>query len=142
MIKDSGDRTEFETGAKRDMHAGKGRMDLLPWYGIMEVSKHCEEGALKYGEHNVDKGIPLMKKTLKVIVKMACMCGAVALLLFEAYDTCIRPKINMIKSETWNKAWDSGYKYGYHNGRFCGLYDALRNEYITHEEYEKLIGED
>ena len=26
MIKDSGDRTEFETGAKRDMHAGKGRM--------------------------------------------------------------------------------------------------------------------
>lgn len=54
MIKDSGDRTEFETGAKRDMHAGKGRMDLLPWYGIMEVSKHCEEGALKYGEHNVD----------------------------------------------------------------------------------------
>lgn len=79
-----------------------------------------------------------MKKALKVIVKMACMCGAVALLLFEAYDTCIRPKINMIKSE----AWDSGYKYGYHNGRFCGLYDALRNEYITHEEYEKLIGED
>lgn len=59
MIKDSGDRTEFETGAKRDMHAGKGRMDLLPWYGIMEVSKHCEEGALKYGEHNVDNGIPL-----------------------------------------------------------------------------------
>lgn len=59
MIKDSGDRTEFETGAKRDMHMGKGRMDLLPWYGIMEVSKHCEEGALKYGEHNVDKGIPL-----------------------------------------------------------------------------------
>ncbi len=59
MVKDSGERTEFETGAKRDMHAGKGRMDLLPWYGIMEVSKHCEEGALKYGEHNVDKGIPL-----------------------------------------------------------------------------------
>ena len=59
MIKDSGERTEFETGAKRDMHTGKGRMDLLPWYGIMEVSKHCEEGALKYGEHNVDKGIPL-----------------------------------------------------------------------------------
>ena len=58
MIKDSGDRTEFETGAKRDMHAGKGRMDLLPWYGIMEVSKHCEEGALKYGEHNGDNGIP------------------------------------------------------------------------------------
>ncbi len=58
MIKDSGDRTQFDTGAVRDMHAGKGRMDLLPWAAIIEVSKHCEEGALKYGEHNVDKGIP------------------------------------------------------------------------------------
>lgn len=59
MIKDSGERTEFSTGAVRDMKRGVGRMDLLPWYGIMEVSKHCEEGAEKYGEHNVDKGILL-----------------------------------------------------------------------------------
>jgi hypothetical protein len=57
-IKDSGDRTQFESGAVRDMHEGKGRMDLLPWSAIMEVSKHCENGANKYGEHNVDKGIP------------------------------------------------------------------------------------
>ena len=57
-IKDSGKRTEFSTGAVRDMHAGKGRMDLLPWAAIMEVSKHCENGALKYGEHNIDLGIP------------------------------------------------------------------------------------
>ena len=59
MIKDSGERTEFSTGDVRDMKDGKGRFDLLPWYGIMEVSKHCEEGAKKYGEHNVDRGIPL-----------------------------------------------------------------------------------
>ena len=58
MIKDSGERTEFGSGAVRDMHEGKGRMDLLPWAAIIEVSKHCEEGAKKYGEHNVDKGIP------------------------------------------------------------------------------------
>ena len=58
-IADSGNRTEFATGAVRDMHAGKGRMDLLPWAAIMEVSKHCEEGALKYGERNIDKGLPL-----------------------------------------------------------------------------------
>ena len=44
----------FETGAVRDMHSGKGRMDLLPWAAIIEVSKHCENGAVKYGEHNVD----------------------------------------------------------------------------------------
>lgn len=59
MIKDSGDRTEFSTGAVRDMHSGKGRMDLLPWNALMEVSRHCENGAVKYGEHNVDKGIPV-----------------------------------------------------------------------------------
>lgn len=29
-IKDSGDRTEFNSGAVRDMHEGKGRCDLLP----------------------------------------------------------------------------------------------------------------
>ena len=58
IIKDSGDRTEFSSGAVRDMHAGKGRMDLLPLTAIIELSKHCEEGAMKYGEHNVDKGIP------------------------------------------------------------------------------------
>lgn len=57
-IKDSGERTQFNTGAVRDMHEGKGRMDLLPMTAIIELSKHCEEGAKKYGEHNVDKGIP------------------------------------------------------------------------------------
>lgn len=57
-IKDSGNRREFDTGAVRDIEEGKGRMDLLPWAAIIEVSKHCEAGAKKYGEHNVDKGIP------------------------------------------------------------------------------------
>lgn len=58
-IKDSGQRTQFGTGAVRDLSSGKGRMDLLPWTAVMEVSKHCENGAIKYGEHNVDKGIPI-----------------------------------------------------------------------------------
>ena len=40
VIKDSGERTVFPTGSVRDMHEGKGRMDLLPWSAIMEVSKH------------------------------------------------------------------------------------------------------
>lgn len=57
-ILDSGERTEFSSGAVRDMHAGKGRFDLVPWAAIMEIAKHCENGAIKYGEHNVDKGIP------------------------------------------------------------------------------------
>lgn len=58
-IKDSGERTVYPNGFQRDMHKGKGRMDLLPWNAIMEVSKHCENGAVKYGEHNVDLGCPV-----------------------------------------------------------------------------------
>lgn len=106
MIKDSGSRTEFETGAVRDIQEGKGRCDLMPldvvagyltleglpngviaaierykqfndhlelyraldefneqhWKNnktmILEVSKHFEEGAKKYGEYNWQKGIP------------------------------------------------------------------------------------
>lgn len=58
MIKDSGNRREFASGAVRDMAEGKGRFDLMPWAALMEVSKHCENGAKKYGEHNVDKGLP------------------------------------------------------------------------------------
>lgn len=34
-IKDSGNRTEFSTGAVRDMHEGKGRCDLLPPLALM-----------------------------------------------------------------------------------------------------------
>lgn len=60
MIKDTGNRTPMgNTGFVRDTHAGKGRMDLLPWHAVIEVSQHCEEGALKYGERNIDKGAPL-----------------------------------------------------------------------------------
>lgn len=59
MIKDSGNRREFASGAVRDIQEGKGRMDLLPWAALMEVSKHCENGAKKYGEHNADGlGLP------------------------------------------------------------------------------------
>ena len=107
-IEDSGDRTEFATGAVRDMREGKGRCDLLPlevvanyicesneeadwilWsimefqksnstsylysalsdFGnmhyndhytmMLEVAKHFEEGAKKYGESNWQLGIPV-----------------------------------------------------------------------------------
>ena len=99
MIKDSGTRREFDSGAVRDIQEGKGRCDLMPlsvvgnildkptfsfiykftmtgeWFRLkdaltssgvyhdpytmfLEVSKHFEEGALKYGEHNWQKGIP------------------------------------------------------------------------------------
>jgi hypothetical protein len=113
VIKDSGNRREFESGAVRDMQEGKGRCDLMPLDVVakiisvhgynpdpividialfqetsytkhlynaldtfagraftepntgsprctmcLEVAKHFEEGAKKYGENNWQKGIP------------------------------------------------------------------------------------
>lgn len=106
-IKDSGDRTQFASGAVRDMRAGKGRVDLMPldvvanyicddndstdpilwnlnmfqrtnstsylysaihnfeikaydntYTMLLEVAKHYEEGAKKYGPDNWRKSIP------------------------------------------------------------------------------------
>ena len=47
----------MDTGAAQMMDTGKGRMDLLPWEALVEVSKHCKKG-LQYGERNCEKGIP------------------------------------------------------------------------------------
>lgn len=116
-IKDSGNRTEFATGAVRDIQQGKGRFDLMPlkamgkllWLHersdeksavttsdivmdiyqfeqlgnfnylmmavnsyakmtnkdifalMLDVARHFENGALKYGEHNWQKGIPISR---------------------------------------------------------------------------------
>lgn len=57
-ILDSGERTQFNTGAVRDMHEGKGRFDLLPMCVIKRLAKHGEKGSVKYGERNWEKGIP------------------------------------------------------------------------------------
>lgn len=64
-ILDSGERTQFNTGAVRDMHEGKGRMDLLPMTALIELSKHCENGAKKYGEPHPqikEVALPLLKE--------------------------------------------------------------------------------
>ena len=57
-IRDSGERTSFETGAVRDMSKGKGRCDLLPMCVLLRLSRHYEAGAIKYEERNWEKGIP------------------------------------------------------------------------------------
>lgn len=57
-ILDSGERTEFTTGAVRDLHGGKGRFDLLPMCVLMRLAQHYEMGALKYSDRNWEKGIP------------------------------------------------------------------------------------
>lgn len=72
MIKDSGDRTKFTTGAVRDLHVGKGRYDLLPWIAVHELALHCEKGALKYGERNCEKGIPMHSLLDSAVRHLSC----------------------------------------------------------------------
>jgi hypothetical protein len=57
-ILDSGDRTQFKSGAVRDMHEGKGRCDLLPMCVLLRLARHYEAGAIKYSDRNWEKGIP------------------------------------------------------------------------------------
>lgn len=115
-IADSGDRRTFATGAVRDMSAGKGRMDLLPWAAIMEVSKHCENGALKYGEHNVDKGIPLHS-----------LCDSAARHLAKFYDGWDDEP--HLLAATWNLLW--AVEMTVHHPELCDL--PFKEESTTHE---------
>lgn len=57
-IKDSGTRTEFDTGAVRDGQEGKGRFDLIPYEAMERVAKIFEAGSKKYQPRNWEKGIP------------------------------------------------------------------------------------
>lgn len=57
-IKDSGERTQFDSGAVRDMHEGKGRCDLLPMCVMLRLARHYEAGAKKYSDRNWERGIP------------------------------------------------------------------------------------
>ena len=59
MLHDSGHRRQFSSGAVRDMPIGKGRCDLLPAAALLRLAKHYEAGAIKYGERNWEKGIPI-----------------------------------------------------------------------------------
>lgn len=61
VTKDSGQRQEFETGARRDIQEGKGRFDLIPAEPLTRLAQLYERGAVKYGEHNWSKGMPLSR---------------------------------------------------------------------------------
>lgn len=60
-VNDSGERQEFETGAVRDTQKGKGRYDLISPIALEALAKHYENGAVKYGDNNWTKGIPLAR---------------------------------------------------------------------------------
>lgn len=58
VTEDSGERQEFDTGARRDLQIGKGRFDLVMPELILRLAQLLERGAKKYGDHNWTKGIP------------------------------------------------------------------------------------
>lgn len=57
-LQDNGVRREFDTGSRRDIRKGKGRWDLIPFEFLMELARHFEEGSVKYGDRNWEKGQP------------------------------------------------------------------------------------
>lgn len=59
IVKDSGERREFDTGSVRDIRTGKGRFDLIPAYPLRRLAQHYEAGARKYKDRNWEKGQPL-----------------------------------------------------------------------------------
>lgn len=61
VVKDSGARQEFSTGARRDIQAGKGRFDLIPSLPVRRLAVIYEAGAAKYGDNNWQKGVPLKR---------------------------------------------------------------------------------
>lgn len=74
---DSGERTQFESGAVRDMHEGKGDMASIPWEAILRLSKHYENGAKKYDRWNFRKGINLssyIDSACRHLAKYQCGC--------------------------------------------------------------------
>lgn len=60
-VKDSGVRQSFESGAVRDIQQGKGRFDLITPVALERLARHYESGAVKYGDSNWTKGIPIMR---------------------------------------------------------------------------------
>ena len=60
-VKQSKTNQKFQTGAVRDSQEGKGRFDLLPIDAIEALAKHFEAGAVRYGDDNWLKGIPLKR---------------------------------------------------------------------------------
>ena len=79
-----------------------------------------------------------MNKAMKVIIAAACVCSAIGLLAFKAYDMIVA-KIRKIKRETWSEAWDPAFKCGYNAGRGAVLDKAIVNKYITDDEYDKIV---
>jgi hypothetical protein len=58
VVKDSGNRDQFDGGAVRDTEEGKPRYDLISPWALTRLAYHMAKGAKKYGDRNWEKGMP------------------------------------------------------------------------------------
>ena len=61
ILKDSGKRENFKTGARRDIGRGKGRFDLISPFMLKRLADVMEKGAIKYAPRNWELGIPFSR---------------------------------------------------------------------------------
>lgn len=61
VLDHGGERETTGSGACREKSVGKGRPDLLPPYPLMRLAQHYANGAVKYGDRNWEKGLPLAR---------------------------------------------------------------------------------
>jgi len=58
VVRDSGERQRFDTGAVRDTQEGKPRYDLISSLALRRIAMLMMRGAVKYGDRNWEKGMP------------------------------------------------------------------------------------
>lgn len=58
-VEHSGQKHQYESGAKREVKAGKGRFDLISPIALRRLAKHFENGAVTYGDRNWEQGLPM-----------------------------------------------------------------------------------
>ena len=56
ILKDSGQREEFDSGMVRDTQKGKGRFDLISPFALLRLARIYEKGSEKYDDRNWEKG--------------------------------------------------------------------------------------
>lgn len=61
ILKDSGERSKYLTGAMRDSRFSKGRFDLISPIALIRIARVYEKGARKYTDRNWEKGLPFSR---------------------------------------------------------------------------------
>lgn len=126
MIKDSGQKREFDTGSHRDIASGKGRCDLLPEYSVlcvMDVKSDVKDLSIKNNmwqavadvmnfKRNTKDMLPLIKAAREALVCVGIDEGA-ALQGVDVHDEDACVAIGLMKTAIHYE--EGADKYGANN---------------------------